>query len=83
MRSTQRIVLAHQEAMRRKESTKFSDEFIRIQERNAERNALHWLHRADIDVDRAKVLALFEPILRRYWTRCGYSQSWINRQFAP
>lgn len=81
MRATQKIFMPKQ-ATRPVEQTKPSEDYIKRSEKIAERNALLWLHRAEIDVDRAKVLRLHQIPLRRYWAKCGYSQSWIDKQFT-
>jgi hypothetical protein len=82
MRATQRIFLATKEATRPVKETRLSDGFIGNQEKQAERNALLWLHRAEVDVDKQAVLRLHEVPLRRYWTKCRYSKEWIDKQFA-
>lgn len=66
------------EAVRAVEETKQSEEYQRRQERHADRNALLWWRKAELDADKAKVVQLFGERLRRYWTKCGYSQEWID-----
>jgi hypothetical protein len=76
------IVLKVMEGARRaKEATKLGEEYIERMERLEEREALAWLWKSEIDVDKETVLKLFEKPLRRVWTRRGYSQRWIDKQF--
>jgi hypothetical protein len=68
------------EARRALEAKKPSEEYLRRCEKIADRNALLWWRKAEIDVDKAKVVVLFGERLRKYWTKCGYSQRWIDQQ---
>ena len=70
------------EARRSLEATKQTEAYKRILDREADRNALLWWRRAEVDVDKAKVVQLFGERLRRYWTRCGYSQEWIDSKLV-